>query len=153
MVSIVAPFQAGAVATGWLSVASAIDLDIFERGVLVGNTRTPRILLEAGSHTLEFVNEQTGFRASQEVSIQSGTAERIDVALPVSTIHLNAVPWAEVWIDGTLVGHTPLGNHPIAIGPHRIVFRHPVLGEKAFETVVKAGAPTRLTARLTQAEP
>ena len=71
----------------------------------------------------------------------------------MSTIHVNAVPWAEVWIDGTLVGQTPLGNHPIAIGPHRIVFRHPLLGEKEFETVVKAGAPTRLTARLTPAQP
>jgi hypothetical protein len=151
-VSVVAPLQPGSVAAGWLSVVSAIDLDIFERGVLVGSSRTPRLLLEAGSHTLEFVNEEMGFRGSQEVKIQSGTAARIDVALPMSTIHVNAVPWAEVWIDGTLVGQTPLGNHPIAIGPHRIVFRHPLLGEKAFETVVKAGTPTRLTARLTQSE-
>ena len=152
-VSVVAPFQPSSVAAGWLSVASKVDLDIFERGLLVGSSRTPRILLEAGPHTLEFVNEETAFRASQEVRIQSGTAERIDIALPVSSIHVNAVPWAEVWIDGTLVGQTPLGNHPIAIGPHRIVFRHPLLGERAFETVVKAGTPTRLTARFTTAEP
>ena len=133
MVSIVAPFQAGAVATGWLSMASAIDVDIFEGGVLVGSSRTPRIMLEAGSHTLEFVNEQTGSGTRGRCVFIPGTAEQIDVDLPVGTIHVNAVPWAEVWIDGTLVGQTPLGNHPVAIGPHRIVFRHPVLGEKEFD--------------------
>jgi hypothetical protein len=71
---------------------------------------------------------------------------RIDVQVPESRINLNATPWAEVWIDGRRVGETPIGNLPIAIGPHEVVFRRPELGEKAISTIVKAGVPNRLSA-------
>ena len=110
-------------------------------------------MLEAGLHTLELANEQAGFRHTREVQISSGKVEQIGVDLPVGTIHINAVPWAEVWIDGRSIGQTPIGNHPVAIGTHRIVFRHPVLGEKETTTVVKADTPTRLSVRLTEAAP
>ena len=110
-------------------------------------------MLAAGSHTLEIVNEPTGFRTTRPVYIRSGNVEHIGVDLPVGTIHLNAVPWAEVWIDGTLVGQTPLGNQLVTIGPHQVLFRHPVLGEQEITTIVKADVPTRVTARLTQGVP
>jgi len=144
---------AGSASAGWLSIGSTLDIDIFERGVLIGTSRTPRIMLEAGPHVLEFVNEPTGFRTMRQVDVQSGHVAQVGVELPLGTIHVNAVPWAEIWIDGKLVGQTPIGNYPIAIGPHRVVFRHPLLGEKEVATVVRQNAPTRLTARLTQAEP
>ncbi len=144
---------AGSALAGWISIASTLDIDIFERGVLVGTSRSPRIMLEAGPHVLEFVNEPTGFRTLRQVDVQSGHIEQVGVDLPLGTLHVNAVPWAEIWIDGKLVGQTPIGNYPIAIGPHRVVFRHPLLGEKEIATVVRQDTPARLTARLTQAEP
>jgi eukaryotic-like serine/threonine-protein kinase len=70
------------------------------------------------------------------------------VPLPTGTVHVNAVPWAEVWIDGKRVGETPIGNLSIAIGPHELVFRHPELGEKTVLTVVKPGAPTMIATDL-----
>ncbi len=30
---------------------------------------------------------------------------------------------AEVVLDGLSIGHTPLRNHPISVGPHRLIFR------------------------------
>ena len=45
---------------------------------------------------------------------------------------LNALPWAEVWIDGESIGETPIGKVSVPIGWHEIVFRHPELGEKRF---------------------
>ena len=145
--------QPVSIPAGWLSIASAIDVDVFDGGVLVGSSRMPRIMLEAGLRTLELVNEQAGFRNTREVRISSGKVEQIAVDLPVGTIHINAVPWAEVWIDGRSIGQTPIGNRPVAIGTHRIVFRHPVLGEKETTTVVKADTPTRLSVSLTEAAP
>jgi len=58
------------------------------------------------------------------------------------------VPWAEVTIDGTSVGETPLGNVSIPIGPHTIVFRHPQLGEETRTVVVNAQAATRISVDL-----
>jgi hypothetical protein len=70
--------------------------------------------------------------------------------MPTGVLHINATPWAEVWIDNTAVGPTPIGNHRVAIGPHEIVFKHPKLGESKASVVVKAGTATRVTADLTK---
>ena len=149
-VSVIAPLSPGSRPAGWIAIMSPIELDVFENGALVGTSRSPQIMLNAGSHTLELVNEQAGFRHTRQVLLQAGRVEQVSVALPTSTVHVNAIPWAEVWIDGKSVGETPIGNLAIAIGPHEIVFRHPELGEKTISTVVKAGAPTRLAADLRQ---
>jgi hypothetical protein len=146
--SVVAPLKPDALASGWVAIASPIEVDLFEGGALLGTSRSRQIMLEAGMHTLQLVNEQIGFQHTQQVRVQSGKVERIVVELPQTTIHLNATPWAEVWIDGKSVGETPIGNLPVAIGPHEVLFRHPELGEKVIPAVVKAGAPTRLTADL-----
>jgi hypothetical protein len=149
-VSVVAPMQSSAPAWGWMTIASPVELDVFENGALLGTSRSRRIMLEAGPHSLELVNENLAYRHTQQVRVEPGEAERITVALPQSTINLNARPWAEVWIDGESVGQTPIGNLPIVIGMHEIVFRHPELGEQTVSATIKAGIPTRLAADLRQ---
>ena len=62
-----------------------------------------------------------------------------------ASINLNAAPWAEVWIDGSRVGETPIGNLSVAIGPHEVVFRHPQFGEKRHAISVTLSAPVRLS--------
>ena len=64
---------------------------------------------------------------------------------PNGTIALNAQPWADVWIDGTHVGETPIGNYALPIGPHEVVFRHPDLGEQKYAATVTLSAPARLS--------
>jgi hypothetical protein len=144
-VSIVMPMRAGASASGWIAVASAIDLDIFENRVLIGTSRSPQIMVGTGRHTLELINTELEYRETRQVNIDEGKVVRIVVTLPESLLSLNSQPWAEVWIDGKSVGETPLGNLPITIGTHEIVFRHPELGSKTMSAVVKAGVPTRLS--------
>lgn len=107
-------------------------------------------MLAAGLHSLEFVNESLEYRHTQQVRVEAGKVERVEMTLPQSAIHLNASPWAEVWIDGESVGETPIANVPVTIGTHKVTFRHPELGEKILFTTVKAGSPTRLTADLRQ---
>ncbi len=148
--SVMASLQPKVAGSGWIAIASPVEVELFEDGALLGTSRSRRIMLEAGPHTLDLVNESIGYRHTQQVRVATGELVRIDVALPQSTIHLNALPWAEVWIDGTSVGETPIGNLPLVIGRHEVTFRHPELGEKTVSTLVKAGVPTRLTADFRQ---
>ena len=64
---------------------------------------------------------------------------------PMGTVHLNAQPWAEVWLDGQRVGETPIGNLAVPIGRHQFVFSNPELGEKRYDVLVTLLAPTHLT--------
>ena len=60
-------------------------------------------------------------------------------------LHINAVPWAEVWIDGERIGETPIGNLPARIGTREIVFRHPDLGERRATALVTLKEPVRIS--------
>jgi len=144
--SIVAPLQPAAPATGWVTIASSAELDVLEDGQLVGSSRTPRLMVFEGQRTLDLVNDAIGFRERRRVRVEKGKTVAIAVTLPNNNININAVPWADVWLDGKHLGETPLGSLVVPIGPHDLVFRHPELGEKKVATLVKQGAPVRVTA-------
>jgi hypothetical protein len=147
-VSIVAPLGPAPPRVGWIAIDSPIELDVVEAGVLLGTSRTPQLTAAAGSHAVELVNRDTGFAENRHVEIRPGEVARLTVTPPPGMLFLNAIPWAEVWIDGTSHGATPIGRLSIPIGRHEIVFRHPTLGEKAMTAIIKAREPTRLTATL-----
>ena len=79
------------------------------------------------------------------MQVSGGKVTTVTVELPQGVVHLNATPWAEVWIDGARVGETPIGNLAVPIGPHEIVFRHPQLGEKRHAISVTLNAPVRVS--------
>lgn len=135
-----------AAAGGWLSVPSAVPLTIRDHGRLVGTTESERIMLPAGEYDLEFRNETLGFRAARRATITAGRVSTVKVDLPQVPLQINAIPWAEVWIDGRRVGETPLANVPATVGNHEVVFRHPQLGERRMNTTVSLDTPARVTA-------
>ena len=124
-------------------VSSPIDLQVFRDGKLIGSTAGP-IAINDGSHIVEFVNETLGFRFRQTVVVKPGQMAAIKVGVPNGRVSINAVPWAEVTIDGQPAGETPLANLSLSIGPHEIVFRHPEFGEKTQTVVVKADGLTKV---------
>lgn len=126
-------------AAGWISVSSPGDVQVFENWRLLGNSNVERIMLPVGRHELEFVNEALGYRVMQTVQVTPGQVAQVKLQWPQGTLALNAVPWAEVWIDGEMKGETPIGSLSIPIGVHEIVFRHPELGEKRSSVTVTAG--------------
>jgi hypothetical protein len=105
-------------------------------------------MMAAGRHDLEVVNETLGYRSTRTVLVAPGKIAPITIELPEGAINVNASPWAEVWIDGRRVGETPIGNLPIAIGPHEIVFRHPQFGEKRQAVSVTLSAPVRVSVNM-----
>ena len=136
----------GGFASGWLALTSSVPLQILEKGTVIGTTDTPRILLPTGTHELEFVNAELGYRVARTVQIAAGQTAAIGLKPPMGTISINAVPWAEVWIDGQRAGETPIGNFAIAIGKHELLFRHPELGEQRRLVTVGVTSPVRISA-------
>lgn len=55
------------------------------------------------------------------------------------TLKVGANPWGRVLIDGTYVADTPLLRE-LPVGRHRVIVRHPDLGEKSFDVDIRAGA-------------
>jgi hypothetical protein len=145
--SVLAPVSTAAPGpvSGWLSMKSPVTIEIRENGKLLGTTDTDRIMLAAGRHEIELSNDTLGFRATRTVQVPAGKVAPLSVDLPQGAINLNASPWAEVFIDGKRVGETPLGNFPITIGPHEVIFRHPQLGEKRQAVSVTLNAPVRVS--------
>jgi hypothetical protein len=139
------PTAAPGPVSGWLSLKAPVAMEIHENGRLLGTTDSDRIMLAAGRHEIEFVNDTLGYSQKRTVQVPPGKTMPISIEMPMGTISLNASPWAEVWIDGRRAGDTPLGNYPISIGPHEVVFRHPQLGEKRQAVSVTLKAPVRLS--------
>ena len=99
------------------SVKAPFTMEIREQGRLLGTSDAERLMMAAGRHELDLVNDTLGYRASRVVVVPGqGVARSLE--LPMGVVNLNAAPWAEVWIDGRRVGETPIGNLNVSIGPH-----------------------------------
>ena len=132
---------------GGIKISSPIDLAVLEGGKLIGSSAGP-IALNEGSHVLEVINDALAFRFQQSVTVKPGQMATLAISLPNGRISINAVPWAEVTIDGNAAGQTPIANFALPIGQHEIVFRHPQFGEQRQIAVVKAEGLTRVSATL-----
>jgi hypothetical protein len=115
---------------GWISVKPPFPVQVLEGGRVVGTSEIDRIMLPPGNHDLEFVSDQFEFRQSSRVNVTAGRGAPVSLTIPRVAMNINALPWAEVYVDGTRIGDTPLANVQQPIGDHEIVFRHPQLGEK-----------------------
>jgi hypothetical protein len=131
--------------SGWVSVKAPFTTEIREGGRLLGTSDAERLMMAAGRHELDFVNDTLGYRGSRVVVVGPGKVASISLELPMGVVNLNAAPWAEVWIDGRRVGETPIGNLSVSIGPHEVVFKHPQFGEKHHAISVTLGTPVRLS--------
>jgi hypothetical protein len=146
--SLVVPMSStpqGAPVSGWISVSAPAEVQVFEEGRLIGTSRSDRIMVSAGRHELEIVNEALDYRVTRAVNVTPGQVSGVRLEWPKGSMALNAQPWAEVWIDGERVGETPIGNVAVPIGPHEIVFRHPQFGEQVVRATVTAGESARVS--------
>jgi hypothetical protein len=151
-VSLVVPVASAAAGpvSGWVSVKAPFRMEIHEQGRLLGTNDAERLMLTAGRHELELVNDSLGYRVTRVVQVPPGRTATIELEPPRGVVNLNATPWAEVWIGGKKVGDTPIGNLSVPIGPHEVVFRHPELGEKRHAISVTLGAPVRVSVDMKQ---
>jgi hypothetical protein len=150
VVSLVIPLAGGtdsanpAPSEGSLSVEAPVELRILDGDRLLGTSAMDRVPVTPGTHRLHFSNDSVGFEQERSVKVSAGKTTTIRVEMPDQPVAMNAIPWAEVWVDGRRVGETPIGALPLALGSHVVVFRHPQFGEKSVKTVVRANEPARI---------
>jgi hypothetical protein len=129
---------------GYVRIESPVALEVYEDDHLIGTSAVDRIMLSAGSHSLRLTSQALNFEVRQSVDVATGQTRVVRPALPNGTLSINALPWAEVWVDGERKGETPIGNLSASIGQHEVVFRHPQLGEQRRSVTVTTGGITRV---------
>jgi hypothetical protein len=135
---------------GWLSISAPFDVEVMENRDVIGTSGSSRIMLAAGRHDLILANHTLGYQEARRIDVTAGQTVSIRVDAPKASVSVNARPWAEILIDGSDVGQTPIANIQISVGTHEMVFRHPQFGERKQTIVVTAKGPNRITADLTK---
>ena len=144
------PAAARAERTGSLRVTSPLELQVIEGEQVLGSSSQAPVALAAGRHEFDLVNAALGFRSRRVVEINAGQTLTLTVPRPNGDISINAVPWAEVWLDGVALGQTPLGKVSVPIGEHEIVFRHPDFGERRLKAIVRSDRLTLVSTNFQQ---
>jgi hypothetical protein len=134
--------------SGGIRLSSPIELEVFEGDTRLGSSATGIVSAPAGRRELDLVNSVLGFRLRQSVNIKAGQVVPLTVTPPNGVININAVPWAEVLIDGKVVGETPIGNLSLPLGNHEITFRHPKFAELRQTALVRSDTITRVSVNL-----
>ncbi len=140
-------------ASGWVRVETPFEVQVTEGGAVVGSSASERIMVTAGPHVFELKNAALGYRATAKAVVGAGRTEPLVVETPRTAVQVNAQPWAEVLVDGRLLGETPLANVQLPIGVHQFVFRHPEFGERTHSVTVRLDTPNRVTADLRRSLP
>ena len=131
-------------AAGWIAINAPADVQVFEGDRFLGTNRIDRMMMPVGRHDLDIVNEALGYRERRSIQVTAGQVTGVRVNWPNGTLAINAVPWAEVFVDGMPAGETPIGSIQVAIGVHEVVFRHPQLGERRATVTVTTGSQARV---------
>jgi hypothetical protein len=130
--------------SGWVSVFSAVPLDISENTKLLGNTESDRIMLGAGAHTLELSNVSLGYRETRTVQVVPGKVVPVSVELPTAPLFIDVEPGAEIWVDGERVGYTPAMDLRAPIGTRVILLKREGQPDERHVVSVRLPGPTRV---------
>jgi hypothetical protein len=123
--------------SGWVAVFAPIVLQVAADGKSIGTTEQNRLMLPPGKHQLTVTNRELGYTATQDVEIEPGEVKTVNIE-PRGTVNLNAIPWAEVWLDGQKLGDTPLAGTAVPLGLREFVFKNPQFGERKIGATIKA---------------
>jgi hypothetical protein len=129
--------------SGFVAISIPFVVNVSEAGKALGTSENA-IILSPGRHTLRLVNKELEYSATETLEIRAGETTRVDLD-PKARANINAVPWAEVWIDGQKEGETPLANVSIRLGVRDIVFKNPQFPERKQTITITGGAPATIS--------
>jgi eukaryotic-like serine/threonine-protein kinase len=129
---------------GFLTIATVPWTEVMLDGVLVGTTPLYRLAVTPGQHQFHFINEALEVAEEEEFILEAGVHHKRKLVLiddstaPLATdadahvtdddcfvpllqraeLSVNTAPWSAVYLDGRLVGTTPVFRHAVATGGH-----------------------------------
>jgi hypothetical protein len=138
-----------AVYSGWIAVFSPVLLEITENGRSIGTSEQGRLMLAPGRHQLTFSNRDLGYTSTQAVDIEAGEERSVNIQA-TGELNVNALPWAEVWVDGQKSGDTPIAKLRVPLGTHELVFKNPQYADRRLTTTIRANVATAATVDFTK---
>jgi len=108
---------------GWVAVFSPVELVISEGGRVLRPDDHNEIMLPPGTHRLRFTNPRLAYDETKSIVIKPGERNAYNVTPPPSSVSVTASEPAEVFLDGTKIGDTPLSAVPATIGTHDLVVK------------------------------
>jgi hypothetical protein len=133
---------------GWVALTAPFEVQVLERNEVVGTSATAKFMLAAGRHDVVLSNDGLGYRETRRLDVVPGKTTMVRVEVPKTTLSLNALPWAEVALDGASLGQTPIANAAVSVGRHTVVYRHPDFGERTQTITVTRQGPNRFAVDL-----
>src|SRR5262249_22702664 len=95
---------------GGLSAHVPLATQSLDSGRIRGITSADRLMLPSGRHEIELVSKAFEFRATRAIQINPGKVAEVTASVPNGLVSINALPWADVSIEGRPVGATPISN-------------------------------------------
>jgi hypothetical protein len=134
-----------AIFSGFVTVYAPFDVTVSEKGRVIRADDRQQIMLAPGVHELRVFNRALAYDVIRRVEVRPGEAVNLQLTPDPSTLTVTATEAAEVWVDGTRLGDTPLNAAPIPLGIHDIVVKRAGGGERRF-TVTVGTKPVTLNA-------
>jgi hypothetical protein len=124
--------------SGWLAVYAPFEIVISEANRVLRPDERGQVLLPPGLHDLRVSNRTLGYEATWNVEIKPGETTNLRVTPEPSKLTVTSPEAAEVWVDGTKVGDTPLNAAPIPLGTHDVLVKRASGGERRYTITVGA---------------
>ena len=133
-----------AIFSGFVTVYAPFEVTVSEGGRVLRADDRQQMMLPPGPHDLRIANRALGYEMVRRVDVKPGEATTIQLTPDPSPLTVTASEPAEVWLDGTRIGETPLYAVPVPLGVHEIVVRRAAGGERRLTTTV-GSKPVTLT--------
>lgn len=125
-----------AIFSGFVTIYAPFDVTISEGGRVLSADDRHQVMLPPGAHELRVTNRTLGYEVVRRVTVKPGEATNVQLTPAPSALTVTSTEPAEVWVDGTRLGDTPLTAAPVALGVHDIVIRRAAGGERRFTLTI-----------------
>jgi hypothetical protein len=122
--------------SGWVTVYSPFEVVITEGGRVLRADDRNQVMLPPGTHELRLSNRALGYQAVRQVEVKPGESANVRVTPGPSSLTVTANEAAQVWVDGTRVGETPLNGTPVTLGTHEVVVKSTTGSERRFTVTI-----------------
>ena len=121
---------------GWVTVLSPFEVVVAEGGRVLRSDERSQFMLAPGTHELRLSNRALGFQLARKVEVKPGEGATVRVTPSPSTLIVTANEAAQVWVDGSRVGETPLSGAPVQLGTHDILVKSTTGSERRYTVTI-----------------